>query len=157
MRIVGPDVVRVGVRPNGPDQRLPGGGELLARPSLAGGGQQGLGILAPLVRGADEDGKDGQPFTRPGVHPRLAAPHEFAPGQILVADGAGSHPRAPPAGIFERPFGHVQIEGADAGQRVVVAESLHHGLDLLAGAGRGRLASRLEPLFPGAGDLARQA
>ena len=88
--IVGPDASGAACGRTEPDQGLPGGGELLAGCGLAGGGQQRLGLLAPLVGGADEDGQHGQPFPGPGVHPGLAAPHELAPGQIVWLMGQGA-------------------------------------------------------------------
>ena len=36
--------------------------------------------------------------------------------EVVLADGAGRDPGAPPARVFQRPFGQVQVEGPDRGQ-----------------------------------------
>jgi hypothetical protein len=53
--VASPDVALIAVRPGGPDEGLPGGGELLPRLGKAGGGQQRLGIGTPPGGGAGQD------------------------------------------------------------------------------------------------------
>ena len=67
-RIIRPDLPAGRARGHGPGQGLPRGREGLARVRLAGGLQQFLGVLAPLVDGPDQDGQDGKPFPGAGVH-----------------------------------------------------------------------------------------
>ena len=152
-----PDASGRGVRPDGPDQGLPGGGELLAGLRRPGGGEQRRGVMAPLGGGAGQDGQHGQPLPGPGVHPGFAAAHELPPGQVFWPDRPGRHPRAPPGGIFQGPFGQVQVEGPDAGQDVEIAEPLHRDRGPLTRAGGGCLGPGRQSLLPAGGGLAGQA
>jgi hypothetical protein len=155
--VASPEVARIAVRPGSPDEDLPGGCELLPRLGEARGGQQRLGIVTPAGGSAGQDRQDREPVTGPGVHPRLAAPGELAPLEVLWPDRARGHPRGPPGRVIQRPFGQVQIERPDAGQGVEVAEPLSGDGRLFARAGDGRRAPDPQPLLPRAGDITRQA
>ena len=147
-RVARPDVARVAVRPDGPDEGLPGGGEVLPRLGVAGCGQHSAGIVTPAGGSAGQDRQDREAVAGPGVHPRLAAPGELAPFQVFWPDRARGHPRAPAGRIVQRPFGQVQIERPDAGERVEVAEPLDGDRRLLAGAGGGCRGPGPQPLLP---------
>ena len=121
-RVVGPDLARRSPLDRGADQRLPGGGELTARPGLSGCFQQFGGLPPALGDGGGQHRQDGEPFPGPGVHPGLAAPHVLAPADLLAADRAGSHPGTPAGRIFDSPVGQVKVEGPDRGQAVTVVD-----------------------------------
>src|SRR5207344_2496649 len=113
-RVAGPAVARVTVRPGGPDQCLPGGGEFLAGSGLAGCGQQRPGVVMGSGGTAGQDWQDREPLTGAGVHPGLATTGELASLQVFWPDGARGHPRTPPGRVVQRPLGQVEVEGPDA-------------------------------------------
>ncbi len=67
-RVVRPHLAGDGMRGDRADQSLPSGGEGVTGLSLAGGPEQSLRRLAPLVDGAHEGGEDRKPFAGAGVH-----------------------------------------------------------------------------------------
>ena len=112
------------------------------------------GVL--LGGAADQHRQDREPFAGPGVHPRFAVPGDLALDGLGGADGAGRGPACPPAGVFDRPLGQVEVEGPDRGQELTVADPLgfDHG-HAAAGQGDG-LRLGPHPLLPRAGDLGAQ-
>ena len=150
-RVVGPDLER---GPPGTGRRTrvwPGGGELLAGPGLPCRREQAGGVGALPGDGADQDGQDGQPLAGPGVHPGLAVLGDLALADLVLPDGAGDGPLRPAGRVVECPLGQVEVEGADGGQAVAVADPLGACRRPPSGA-----VLDLEPLLPGAGDVVGQ-
>ena len=94
-RVLRPDVAGRGVRPDRADERLPGRGELLARPGLPARLEQGQRVLAPLAGRPGQDGQDGQAVPGAGVHPGFAPPDGLAAVQVIGADRGSAPPTVP--------------------------------------------------------------
>ena len=137
------------------DERLPGRGELLARPGLPARLEQRQRVPAPLADRPGQDGQDGQAVPGAGVHPGFAPADGLAAVQVIGADRGWRDPWSPACGILQGPFGQVQVEAPDAGQHVEVAEPLHLHDGLPPAAGD-RLAAGPQPLLPGGRRLAGQ-
>jgi hypothetical protein len=152
VRVIDPDLVG-GTGEDRAGQGLPVDGEPIPRAGLAGGGQQRRGGLAPLVDGAHQHRKHGQPFAGAGIHARLPAPGGLALVDLLLADRAGSHPSAPAGGVLDRPLGQIQVEGPDWCQALAIADPFNGDDLLVARTGDERFGSGAQPLLPRCGDL----
>ena len=112
----------------------PGGGERARR----AGAWRPASSSAPVVLRRwstlrTSSGQHRQPFAGAGVHAGLAVPLGLAPVDLLLADRAGRHPRAPAGRVLDGPVGQVQVEGPDRGQALPVVDPRDLEPGLLAG------------------------